>query len=592
MKANPNLMAPEKGGIDGFILGKLQGGGVSSRQVAALLAYHREVESLQPISRTTIELGLASDESVARWVAEFHGWRYVSREELKIVGEAHRTLPEAIARNRHALVIEANARQLTVAVADPSGPQFDQVRYALEGYSVEWVVSPQADIDATIAEAYSANLEVRDNEMERFVEDMIREAAHTRGISDIHCIPDDKSCDIRWRIDGDLVPWGTLPGSMKETVSAQLKLSSTRGPDGKSHAGLAAGGLDIANRFEAQDASAIREYGSKRVALRYSVIPAITGESIVIRILDQGAQVGSLEDLGMLDDTAMCFRAALKRPNGIVLVTGPTGHGKSTTLAAAVPWLDSRNKRILSVEDPVEYRLRTVTQAPVSPRMPFASALRAFLRHNPDIVIVGEIRDGETAALAIRLALTGHLILSTVHANTAIQALSRMLDLGVEASMLASTARILLGQRLVKRLCPRCRQPHRKSQALAVRYGSLIAAAAEAGIIPSHEGSASCFFEAGGGCPSCNGSGFAGRVGIFEIRDMDGAVAERLLRDKARFDPVAAEGAFHELVAGGDAGARCMREDGILKASEGLTTPEEVFGATMETPQGHDLSNP
>ena len=369
-------------------------------------------------------------------------------------GDAYEALPEAIARNRHAIAIVRKGARLIVAIADPSWPQFAQVLYALEHDVVEWVVSPQADIAARVAEVYSANLEIQDNELERFVEDMIREAAHTRGLSDIHCIPEDRSCEIRWRIDGDLVPWGTLPGSMKETVSAQLKLSSTRGADGRSRSAVAAGGLDVANRLEAQDASTVREYGSKRVSLRYSAIPAINGESIVIRILDQSAQVGSLEDIGMRDDAAMRFRTELKKPNGILLVSGPTGHGKSTTLAAAVPWLDSRNKRILSVEDPVEYRLRTVTQVSVGPRMPFASALRAFLRHNPDIIIVGEIRDSETASLALRLALTGHLILTTVHANTAIQALSRLLDLGVEASMLSATIRLLVGQRLVKRRMP------------------------------------------------------------------------------------------------------------------------------------------
>ena len=442
MREAPN---PDRVGddLDAFLAGKLAESGVSERQIASAHSYHRGVEGRQPSSRTLVELGLATDEAMARWIAEFHGWRYVSREELRVEGDSYRALPEVIARNRNALVVSRQGTRLTVAVADPTSPQFAQVRYALEGNTIEWVVSPQADIAARVAETYSASLELHDNELERFVEGMIREAAHTRGLSDIHCIPEDRSCDIRWRIDGDLVPWGTLPGAMKEAVSAQLKLSSTRGADGRSRSAVASGGLDVANRLDAQDASAIREYGSKRVSLRYSVIPAINGESIVIRILDQSAQVGSLEDLGMLQDTAIRLRTELKRPNGILLVSGPTGHGKSTTLAAAVPWLDSRSKRVLSVEDPVEYRLRTVTQAPVSPRMPFASALRAFLRHNPDIIIVGEIRDGETAALAMRLALTGHLILTTVHANTAIQAVSRLLDLGVEASMIAATTRFL-----------------------------------------------------------------------------------------------------------------------------------------------------
>jgi type II secretory ATPase GspE/PulE/Tfp pilus assembly ATPase PilB-like protein len=470
-----------------------------------------------------------------------------------------------------------------VAIADPSGPQFAQVKYALEGKSVDWVVSPQADIAARIAEIYSDSVDVRDNELERFVEDMIREASHTRGLSDIHCIPEDRSCEIKWRIDGDLVPWKTLPGSVKEAVSAQLKLSSTRGADGRSRGAMVSGGLDVANKLDAQDASAIREYGSKRVSLRYSVIPAINGESIVIRILDQSAQVGTLEDLGMLGDTAMSFRTELKRPNGILLVSGPTGHGKSTTLAAAVPWLESRNKRVLSVEDPVEYRLRMVTQAPVSPRMPFASALRAFLRHNPDIVIVGEIRDSETASLAMRLALTGHLILSTVHANTAIQALCRLLDLGVEASLIAATTRFLLGQRLVKRLCPHCRQPHRNSDALAGRFRHICETAKISGAVRTVDGETEGFFEAGGGCGVCNRSGFIGRAGIFEFRDLRNPVAELLLRQRVRFDPLAAESIFSSAALGGEIGARSMRDDGILKAFVGITAPEEVLSATMDS---------
>jgi general secretion pathway protein E len=230
----------------------------------------------------------------------------------------------------------------------------------------------------------------------------------------------------------------------------------------------------------------------------------------------------------------------------------------------------------------VEYRLRTVTQAPVGPRLPFASALRAFLRHNPDIVIVGEIRDGETASLAMRLALTGHLILTTVHANTAVQALCRLLDLGVEASMLASTVRLLIGQRLVKRLCPQCRQPHRKAVALDKDYGPLVRAATDAGILKKACPPAHGFFEAGGGCPACRGSGFSGRTGIFEFREIGPRVSGLLLRQRSRFDPAAAETALAGDVWRGDVGSRSMREDGILKSKMGLTAPEEVFGATLE----------
>ncbi len=571
-------------GVDSHLLARVLAAGVSDRQVGAAQAFHREVEGRQPLSRTLVELGLASDEAVARWIADCLGWAYVPPDSLRVRGEAHRMLPEPIARNRRALVLAKDGSRLTVAVADPTWPQFAQVEYALDGHAIDWVVSPQADIAARIAESYAASLEVGDNELERFVEDMIREAAHTRGVSDIHCIPEDRSCEIRWRIDGDLVPWGTLPGAMKEAVCAQLKLSSTRGADGKARGSLASGGLDVANRLDAQDASAVREYGSKRVSLRYSVVPAINGESIVIRILDQSAQVGSLEDLGMLGDTALQFRAALRRPNGILLVSGPTGHGKSTTLAASIPWLDARNKRVLSVEDPVEYRLRTVTQAPVGPRLPFASALRAFLRHNPDIVIVGEIRDTETASLAVRLALTGHLILTTVHANTAVQALSRLLDLGVEPSMIAATGRLMMAQRLVKRLCPRCRRPHRNTPVLRERYERLAALAARSGLLGESPSQEAAFREAGGGCEACNQTGFCGRLGIFEVRELNRPLADLLLAQRGRFDPISAEGMFSRATLEGDISSRSMREDGLLKAASGMTTPEEVFGATLDGP--------
>jgi type II secretory ATPase GspE/PulE/Tfp pilus assembly ATPase PilB-like protein len=568
--------------LDGFLFEKLLESHILERQVISVKSFHREVEGRQPISRTIVELGLTSDEMMARWIADFYGWRYLPREDLFVQGDSYRALPESISRNRNALVVSRDGQHLRVAVADPSTPQFAQVRYALEGQSIEWVISPQADIAARIAEIYSASLDVQENELERFVEEMIREAAHTRGVSDIHCIPEDRSCEIKWRIDGDLVPWKTLPGSAKEAVSAQIKLSSTRGADGRSRGGLVPGGLDVANRLEAQDASAIREYGSKRVSLRYSVIPAVNGESIVIRILDQRAQVGTLEALGMLSDTAMRFRKELKRPNGILLISGPTGHGKSTTLAAAVPWLDSHSKRILSVEDPVEYRLRTVTQTPVSPRMPFASALRAFLRHNPDIIIVGEIRDSETAALAARLALTGHLILSTVHANSAVQALSRLLDLGVEASMIGATCRFLLGQRLVKRLCPQCRRPHRRSNILNGKYRHICETAIGAGLTSEYGNLALGFFEAGGGCNACNQSGFLGRLGIFEFRELDERLTELVQNQGLRFDSLAAEEIFSNAVIGGDIAFRTLREDGIIKAFTGIVAPEEVFGATMD----------
>lgn len=569
---------------------KLRESGVPDSHVAAGLAYHRGVEGRQPLSRTLVELGLASDADVGRWIAEYQGWDFVDPAELSAQEGAHVVLPAAVARSRHALVVSRSGRRLTVAVADPLTPQFAQVRYALDGFDIKWVISPQADIDASVSEVYAARIEAGDNELERFVEDMLREASHTRGLSDIHCIPEDRSCEIRWRIDGDLIPWRAIPGALKEPVAAQIKLSSTRGADGRSRQAAASAGLDVANRLEAQDASAIRDYGSKRVSLRYSVVPAVNGESIVIRILDQGAQVGTLESLGMAEDTALRFRAALRRPNGIVLVAGPTGHGKSTSLAAAVPWLDARNRRVLSIEDPVEYRLRNVTQVSVSPRMTFASALRSFLRHNPDVILVGEIRDAETAALALRLALTGHLILTTVHANSALQALSRLLDLGVEPGLLMATVRLQISQRLIKRVCPNCRHPHRDQAGLSNRFARTAEVGARSGAFGNSVGD-QAFYEAGGGCSRCGRTGYLGRLGIFELRDLRPTVAALLGRGGRRsFDSAAAEHVFAEAFFGGEWSARTLRQDGLFKAAIGITTPEEVLAATLDETEAPSTS--
>jgi type II secretory ATPase GspE/PulE/Tfp pilus assembly ATPase PilB-like protein len=566
------MSTPDAGseGLAAFLLKQLVDVGINEHLVRSAADYHVSVEGSQPLSRTLVDLGLAGDEQVARWIASHTGLRFVPREQLQIENGAHRLLAESISRRRHALVLSASGDRAVVAIADPSAPQFSQVIHALGGREVEWVVSTQADISLAAAEAFSAGRNPRGNEMEGFVEDMLRLAATTRGVSDIHCIPTEKACEIRWRVDGELVPWRTLPGSIREALCAQLKLASTRGRDGFSPGEGASGGLDVANHHEPQDAAAIRDYGSRRVSLRFSVIPAISGESIAIRILDQGAQVGTLEDLGMAADMALVLRRELRRPNGIILVCGPTGHGKSTTLAACVPSLDTTAKRVLSVEDPVEYRLRGVTQFPVGPRMGFAGALRSFLRHNPDVVIVGEIRDADTAAIAARLALTGHLIISTVHANSAVQALTRLIDLGVDPAILSSTVRVLLSQRLARRVCTACARPHTGARVIEERCGCWDGDAAPAR-----------YLEAGGGCQECSQSGFKGRIGLFEMRLPRREVTE-LLTGHARFDAGTAEVLYARAYAKGDLLCRTLRRDGLAKARMGLTTPEEVDGAASE----------
>lgn len=569
--------------VEPSLLAHIRRAGATERQVVMAGDYHCKVASRQPLSRTLVELGFATDELVARWVAQAVGWSYVARDQLRGLGKFEPLLPRAIAFSRQAVALRSERGEVHIVAADPSWPQFAQVVYALQGRDVAWCVAPQPDVAALVGASYASAAAVTENQMERFVEKMFEEAAHTRGVSDIHCVPDERSCEIRWRLDGDLTPWSTVPATTRDAFVAQLKLASTRGADGRARASAASGGLDVSNHLEPQDASAVREYGTKRVSLRFSVVPSINGESIVVRILDQEAQVGSFEDLGMLADTAVRLRGALSNPNGIVFVSGPTGHGKSTTLAASVPCINVRSRRALSVEDPVEYRLRGVTQVPVGPRVSFTSALRAFLRHNPDTILVGEVRDSETAALSVRLALTGHLILTTVHANSALQAVSRMVDLGVDPSLVRATSRLLLAQRLVKRLCPSCRRVHPRSEGLLREHQTLIEAAQAQGVLGREAAAKAAFFEAGGGCEHCGRSGYLGRLGIFEC--LEPTLAHfRSLGLSAGVPPDARGASGGGAPVAHSLAERSLRQDGILKASMGLTSLEEVIGATLEEP--------
>ena len=569
-------------GQESHLLKALRRGGASMPTVRSILAYHESVKERQPLGRTLLELGAAQDTDVAQWIAQFNRLAYLSPEALRSREPSVGTLPEGLVRSRLAIPLAGPGGSVTVALSDPLVGQFSQVRYALEGTEVEWVVAPHADVVQKISDAYDRAVALPDNEVERFVEDMLREAALTRGVSDIHCVPAERTLEIKWRIDGRLVPWRVVSGHLKEVFVAQVKLSSTRDTQGRKRTVASPAGLDVSNRLEPQDASSVREYGSKRVALRYSVIPALDGESIVIRLLDQAAQVGSVEELGMHPDTATSFRQALTQKNGLILLSGPTGHGKSTTLAAAAPSLTVGGNRVLSVEDPVEYRLRNITQVSVSPRVSWAGALKAFLRHNPDVVILGEIRDAETAELAVRLALTGHLILATVHATSSLGALARMTDLGVPGPLLAGTVRLLVGQRLLRRLCPQCRRTHARASSLLAENGELVGQAMAAGI--AGEARERGYFEPGGGCAHCARTGFVGRTGIFEIRPMTRELSRRLCAPDGRLDIASCESDFETASMTGQLHLRSLRSDGVIRAFEGLVSVDDVVANTRSEP--------
>lgn len=369
--------------------------------------------------------------------------------------------------------------------------------------------------------------------------------AMDREASDIHIEPEQDHFAIRFRIDGVLLPVLTLPQSRFAAVASRIKLVS---------------GMDIAERRLPQDGRLSIRVSGKEVDVRASAVPGVHGESIVMRLLPKERQNLSLEKLGFEAGDLARFRRWANSPHGIVLVTGPTGSGKSTTLYATLASLNHRQGKIITVEDPVEYQLPGVTQIQANADIgyTFARALRAILRQDPDVVMIGEIRDRETAEIAVQAALTGHLVFSTLHTNDAVSAFVRLLDMGVEPFLVATSVRAVQAQRLVRRLCQHCSVPaevHPEIAATATRIAP--------GETPRWRRAV--------GCHACQGTGYRGRLGIYELVDVDTTVQSMIMRRAT-----AGEIRRHASASG----ARTLREDGLLKALRGLTTVDEVIRIT------------
>lgn len=366
--------------------------------------------------------------------------------------------------------------------------------------------------------------------------DEVLYAAAEAGASDVHCEPKEDGLLIRFRIDGEARDHALLPLGERDAFLARGKIFT---------------GLDITERRLPQDGRAHFNHGGKRLHLRASTLPTVHGESLVVRLLDQTMPAHSLEQLGLPADDAATIRAALRGPAGLHYLTGPTGSGKSTTLHAALQVFDRGSQVIHTLEDPVEYEVRGIRQTEVREKigLTFASSLRALLRQNPDVILVGETRDAETAQLAIRCALTGHHVLSTLHTNSALAAIPRLRDLGIESFLLAASLRLVAAQRLVRRLCPECRRPHSELYRLRAQHELKDAN-----------------FCAPAGCKACQGRGYRGRLALYEV-----VAAEK-------FRPLITAGApleeFEKLRAQEDLPTLWTR--GLAAAAEGLTSIEEV----------------
>ncbi len=372
---------------------------------------------------------------------------------------------------------------------------------------------------------------------------LLLEALEARA-SDVHLEGYADGLRVRYRVDGVLQEAPTPPVDLKAAIVSRLKIMAD---------------LDIAERRVPQDGRIRLKLQDRQVDVRVSTVPTLHGESVVLRLLDKERGRIALEDLGMAEDTLRVFSDAIARPHGIVLATGPTGSGKTTTLYAAVDRIRTGREKILTVEDPVEYDLPGVAQVPVNEKVgvTFATALRALLRQDPDVMLVGEIRDEETAEIATHAALTGHLVLSTLHTNDAAGAVTRLMDLGVAPYLVASTVEAVLAQRLVRRVCESCARETAPDRAMLDAFG------ARPEELP--------MVRRGAGCAACRGTGFRGRVGIYELLALDDRVRTELLGRRGA-------GELRRLAA--EQGMRSLRDDGLRLVRAGKTTPEEVLRAT------------
>lgn len=563
---------------------------VSEMHLLEVHRYHREHGSRKAFSRTLIEQELASDVEIATWIAEFRKCnKVVNSSQLAPRDKETRSLiPDFQVRSALALPLESDRRQrtATIAVADPEQPGMSQIRYMFPDWKVTWVIAPYRALEGAIEMIYTPQVH-SENELQSLVETMLKEAA-TRGASDIHVDPDENLTRIFFRIDGEKTPWRQVPPQLREALATQIKLATARGDDGRSTRPDVAGGgqLDIARNQVPQDANASRRWGAMRFSLRFATLPVAFGETFTIRLLDQNAQILTLPVLGLLPDQNTVVSKTIDMPFGILCMVGPTGSGKSTTLAATIKMIDTSRLRVISAEDPREYRLPGVMQAQVNSQMSFLDILRSSLRHDPDVILVGEIRDIETAKIAVVAANTGHLILSTVHANSAVLGFTRLLNLNITADLISATTRAFVAQRLVRKLCSKCSQPHPLRKELTQKHNTLLKHAEplfKTLGLPVEPN----FREAGPGCPYCNNTGYQRRTVICEIRQIIPEIIPILIKaNPARgvgFDDNAAETAFLDRVDKGEIIHRNMRQDGIIKAAMGIVCSDDVMAETIET---------
>ncbi len=537
------------------------------------------------VEDSLVKLGYAEAEDIIKAKAEQHGLPFIELREIEIPPSVTELVPESLARENIVMPLAQGSGTIKVIMHDPLGFEtIEKLRFVLNR-EIEVALAPKEAIVEAINKYYgrsSGETESVDSMLQEFTDTaidfaedagaggrpgttntleegdapviklvhLIIQEAVTMRASDIHIEPFADRVRIRYRIDGVLMERDSAPRRLLAAIVSRLKIM---------------GSIDIAEKRRPQDGRIKILVAGKDIDLRVSILPTTHGQSVVMRILDRDNIKVGIQDLGFADDDFARFKTMVKRPNGILLVTGPTGSGKTTTLYAALNELNRPDVKIITAEDPVEYYLPGVNQCEVKAKigMTFARIIRAMLRQNPNILLVGEIRDLETAETAIQASLTGHLVFSTLHTNDAPSAITRLVDIGIQPFLVASSVLAIMAQRLVRKVCPKCK----------VRYEPPAHILAGLGLRPELAKKAN--FMKGKGCNNCNKKGYRGRMGIFELMTLTTQIRE--LTFKGESTQVIRRLARKQ-------GMRTLFEDGIIKAIKGQTTLDEVLRITQ-----HDM---
>jgi len=546
---------------------------ISAEQLSLLMSEQKRTNEKLPV--LAVRLGLMTEDQMVDAQARHYRIPFVVFPEGGIAPEILRMVPAAIALKHEVIPIGRSAGALTLAMIDPTNlsavddvafrtgmrvfpvvARPSVIRQALE----QFYETQKTTLASALSEAEAENVEttVEANPLDlrasadqapvvRLVNMILLEAV-TRGASDVHLEPSERFLQVRFRVDGILQDVTAPAKRLEPAVVSRIKIMSN---------------LDIAERRLPQDGRMKFRDGTREVDFRVSIIPALYGESVVLRMLDKSALKLDLTQLGFDAWSLEQFQKAIHCTHGMILVTGPTGSGKTTTLYSALQTVNTPEIHLLTLEDPVEYNIPRVNQVQVNEEIGFgfAGALRSFLRHDPDVILVGEIRDLETAQIANRAALTGHLVLSTLHTNDAPSTIARLVDMGVPPFLLSSALRLIVAQRLARKICEECRESYEADESELIANG----------LAPQGRGTLTLY--RGRGCQTCSFTGLKGRMALYEVLPVT-----REIRDQINTGATTAE----IKKVGRDLGMRTLREAGLVKVLEGVTTVEEVLRVTAE----------